>query len=408
MPTFVLCVAFLGDYAFVLGRMAMVFYAIRLGADTATVLVLGGIEGLVYTLTAGRLAGPFVARFGSRRLIRFAATALALEFVMAGLVGHVSGLVVLFALGGFPLSLFWPAVHARIVERSAPAMLHRVQAQFNLTWTVAILFAFATGGWLFESGYRHGLGPWVALGAAAVTALGVLLMPLPEGRIVDGAVAPDPHVSLSVTASGVTLSEEGLLLFGMAGWLGNFGSYAVYDAVRLVFPSLGPELGYAEGRIGLFIAIALLAQGTTFVVTTRWKGWVYRRWWLYTAFAMHAAALLLFTVAQQAALFILGFALVGSALAATYAASLFYSLGATRTAGHAGGRHESMIGLARVSGPLLGATAAYLTDSSRAPFIMYLIVIVILMMIYVRLFSKLSRDDRAAIQGRKPPRVPAV
>lgn len=397
MPIFVLIISLLADYGFVMGRAAMIFYAIRLGADTGLVLLLGGAEGLVYGLTAWYVAGPLINRVGARTLIRAACVGMVCLFLAGASMSRATHLLPIFAGGGVCMALFWPSVHARLVERTAPTLLTRAQGVFNVTWTFAMFAGFATSGWLIETGYARGIGPWLGVGIAAAVVCVVVVLPQPAGRR-DAEQPASGADGLSAVASGIHLSDAGLRTFALAGWVANFCSFAVYDAVRLVFPTIGAELGFPEGRMGLMIATAVGAQFLTFLVLTRWRGWLYRRRWFYGAYALHLSGLLLCLVTDRAAIFLLAFVSIGFALAFTYAASLFYGLGASATAGHSGGRHESMIGAARTLGPTLGAAAAYLTGSSRGPLLVYITVVIVLTSISLRLFMKLSDLDRRAIR----------
>ncbi len=396
MPVFVLIIALLADYGFVLGRAALIFYAIRLGADTGLVLLLGGAEGLVYGLTAGYVAGPAIARVGARRLIRLTGVGMLGLFLAAPFIDRPAGLALIFAAGGFCMALFWPSVHARLVERTAPALLTRAQALFNVTWTLSMFVAWASSGWLVELGYTRGLGLWVAMSLTAVAVLAIVVMPQPAGQ--RSADAGRDTEGLSAAASGIPLSSAGLRTFALVGWLANFGSFAVWDAVRLVFPTIGTELGFPEGRMGSMIAASVGAQFVAFLVLMRWRGWLYRRRWFYAAYGLHGAGLLLCAFTDRMAGFLVAFVAIGAALAFTYAASLFYGLGASATAGHAGGRHEAMIGAARTLGPTLGAAAAYLSGSSRGPIFVYLAVAVVLLAVSLRVFSKLSEADRRILR----------
>lgn len=401
MPVYIFVVTFLADVGFILGRMTQVFYAIRLGADTSVVLLIGAAQGVTYAVTAGWVAGPLIARVGTRRLLRWSALLLVPNFLVTPLVDSYWWLLVLSALTGPPMAVFWPSLHTRIVERTEPAAVPHAQSMFNITWSVAVVLSFGSSGWLFQLGWDRGWGPWLAAGVGALVSGLVACVPLPEGRLHSPVTdhADDPF---SAAATGIRLSPEGRRVFGVAGWIANFGSFFVFEAVRLVFPSLGHGLGFPESLLGMLIAVALLAQTAGFAATTLWKGWFYRRRWFYLSCLLQGGAMLAFCFVSRPVWFAVGFAGIGASLAFTYAASLLYSLGAAESAGHAGGRHEAMIGSARIVAPLLGAGAAAATHNSRAPFAVYLAAVVVIAIIYLALFTRLSATDRAAIRARAP------
>lgn len=394
MPLFVFLAAWIADYGFILGRTIQIYFAIRLGAGTPMVLLIGAAQGVAYTATTWWVAGPAVQRFGSRRLVHVAGACVAPIFLLTPLAPNYWWILLLSAATGPPMGLFWPSLHSRLVERADPQSVPHLQSLFNMVWTTAMLISFASSGWLFELGWFHGLGAWVGMGVAGVVSGALAFLPLPAGRLAPSDSSTD---AFNAAATGVPLSPAGRRLFGLAGWVANFGSFFVFEAIRLVFPSLGRELDFPESLLGMLIAVANLAQLSAFFAMTRWRGWVYRRRYFYASCAVQGAALAAFCVVDRPAWFALGFAAIGSTLAFTYAASLLYSFGATETAGHAGGRHEAMIGSARVVAPVLGAGAAAALQSSRAPFAVYLVAVAIIAVLYARIFARLSPADRAAI-----------
>lgn len=397
MPFHVIRVAALGSFAFLLARTAILFTAIHRGADTTTVLLCGAAEGLLYAIGADRLAAPCLRRLGSRRLIRTAAAAMAVLIVVAPFTHSATALILLYGCFGLPLSLFWPAIHARIAKRIAPGSAPRVQAVFNLSWSSADLTAYASVGWLLQLGLATGLGPWLAMAIALAGIALIMVAPLPDGRLAPPEPPPAPAGPLP------SLVDRSRYVFRTAGWLGNFGAYTVYDAVRLVFPVLAIQSGLPQGVVGMLIAVALVAQTATFALTTVWKGWVYRRRWFHGACALQFVALCLFMVAHDSLVFAIGFGMAGAALAAMYGASLFYSHDAATRLHEVGGRHEAMVGAARVAGPLLGAAAATFTHSPRAPFAAYAIVILLIIGINLLLFARVPPADRTSLRTAPEP-----
>ena len=96
--------------------------------------------------------------------------------------------------------------------------------------------------------------------------------------------------------------------------------------------------------------------------------WHFRRRYLFGAQALGVAGVLILSFASQTLWFALALALIGFSASVTYYSSLLYAVQLSAEKGRGTGRHESILSLGGLLGPVLGGIAAY-SVGLRAPYL---------------------------------------
>jgi len=350
--------AFLMDFASGMLLVPLPYLALKLGADSMQLGVLGAARGCTY-MVACFLVALVVDRWNRKAPIACGATVAAAAMVVMGLAREPWHLYAFIMLWAAALAFFWPSVLAWIGDSHPAPHLARATAVVNVSWSIGIMAGGVAGGCLFQAapvvvGRLLGAGgagaggvqrtAWVLSFAAsavpAVLAAGVLLVGVPRGR-----AAPVPPTAASPRPG----SRRGLI----AAWIGNIGTCSLLGVLENVFPKLGetPELGIKAGLFG--VLMASLALGRTFVFAAGLGRGAWVRDWRVVGVLQLAAAALIASVAATSAFWwlLIVFAGVGVAAGAAYYMALYRSLEGEGSRGFKSGLHEASL----LGGVLLGA-----------------------------------------------------
>ena len=342
------------DLVMGLFSLAAPLLLIELHANPIELGLIGGITSAVHMGVAHRM-GPFSDRFGRRRLILIAPLLLISSCLLAAITGRVMVILMLSALNGLCLSLFWPPFQAWVAERQTGSGLARDIGTLNLAWTAAYLVGPIVSGFLFS------LQPKLPFLFAAAIAL--LLFILNYGSIHDqrGRIA-GRDVPRNAEISG----REKSFLYIV--WIANFTSWFLLGNVRYQFPKLASELGTGPQAIGILIGCLGFSLFLGFFVLRLSPMWHFRRRYLFGAQALGVAGVLILSFASQTPWFALALALIGFSASVTYYSSLLYAVQLSAEKGRGTGRHESILSLGGLLGPVLGGIAAY-SVGLRAPYL---------------------------------------
>ena len=121
---------------------------IELKANPVELGLVGSITAGVHMLLAHRM-GPLSDRFGRRRLILLGPLLFALSCLFAAMTSQVKVILLLSALNGLCLSLFWPSFQAWVADLQTGAGLARDIGTLNMAWTASNLFGPIISGFLF-------------------------------------------------------------------------------------------------------------------------------------------------------------------------------------------------------------------------------------------------------------------
>ena len=227
------------DLVLSLYSLAAPLLLIELKANPVELGLIGSITSAVHMGLAHRM-GPYSDRFGRRRLILIAPLLLASSCLIAVIAGQVKVVLMLSAINGLCLSLFWPPFQAWVAERQTGSGLARDIGTLNLAWTAAYVAGPVISGFLFS--VQRKLPFLFAAGMA------LLLFLLSYGSIHDqGGISrekqPPRHAEIP--------NRQKHFLY--IAWIANFMSWFLLANARYQFPKLARELGTSPQVVGILL-----------------------------------------------------------------------------------------------------------------------------------------------------------
>lgn len=394
---------------------AVVFTVTRraadMGVDSGTVGLLLSSLFLAYTVFAP-LMGGFSDRFSRRGLMMLGCAAALVVVAGAATITDTNGLLVLMALLGVALAMYWPPKIAWLSHGKTGRRLAASLAMFSLAYNAGFLIANAGAGVLYYASTRlpaaarapeipselQGKFAWHAP-SRRLTLRGTLTdaqaaslqgansgstgrafeqlvwrsryrpLPLLAGATVPIAVivlllipiptAAPPSVPLPLGLAPQTSAAPDMLngrVLLWTAWIGSFASTFIGSGTRALFPGLASALDIAPNVHGLLAAGVQATAVTTFLLMQVWYGWYGRVWPLLAAQALAAAGLLLIAGATTSAVFAVGFLLMGINSGYCVYASQYYSmeLFAAHRKGRGSGLTEAIFGGGLFLGPIAG------------------------------------------------------
>jgi MFS family permease len=345
------------DFVLSLYGLAAPLLLITMKANPIELGLIGSMTSVVHMGMAHRI-GPLSDRFGRRRLILIAPLLLTLSAVIAAITESVKVVLLLSALNGLCLSLFWPPMQAWVAEFQAGSGLARNIGTLNLAWTAAYVVGPVISGLLFR------IQPRLPFVSAAF--FSVLLFFLGYTSIHDR----NPAAGQKEISPQHETSEKGRD-FLYAVWIANFMSWFLLGNARYQFPKLATELGSPPQVVGLLIGSLGLSLFFGFLILRTSSLWHDRRRYLFGGQALGVAGVGLLCFAGSPALLAAALILIGLSASVTYYSSLLYAVRFSPQKGKGTGRHESILSMGALLGPLLGGLSAYYI-SLRAPYIVCL------------------------------------
>jgi MFS family permease len=199
-------------------------------------------------------AGPLVARFGSRPVVRVAGVALCAALLGPGLAGSLPALALALALFGAASGLMDVAMnaHGALVERGYS---RSVMASFHGLWSLGGLLGAVTGGLAASAGWspaRHFAVAGLCLGVVVLVGTSWLL-PASMDRV---APADTPRRSGSGARTSWTFP---LVALGAVGFSSFFGEGSAHDWSAVY---LRDVLGTGPGMAAAGFAAFSLAMAT--------------------------------------------------------------------------------------------------------------------------------------------------
>lgn len=290
----------------------------------------------VVYVPAALVAGPLARRVGARAALLGANTVMmAAALVLLGRP-PVWGLVLAAAAYNGAAGLTWPLVEAYVAGGRHGPELQRAIGAFNLTWSSALAPAL----WIVAA-----VGDEVEWGFAALFAFhAIALAPLWRLPASPPPADPDaaaPHVGAHYPA--LLASSRALLPT----------SYLLIDTLAPLLPGLWARAGVSVGLGAALSSTWMVARFGMFALLrgyTAWRG----RW------AMLVVGALLMVAGFAAALAGAGVPVATAGLVAfgagqgmLYYAALYYGMAVGHGQVESGGKHEAVIGLGYLGGPLL-------------------------------------------------------
>ena len=279
------------------------------------------------------------------------------------------------------MAFFWPVLEAWLSEEGDAEQVRRGLGGFNVSWSVGICLGPLVGGFLYT---------WSSTLAFLFAAAGTLLVAYLAGLHKQSADVPIKSLpDTTLRAEDGPARVHRLLLY--AAWAANFACWFALSEIRVLFPKLGLTLGMQPWVIGsLMFIMGLVLTGTFYLMGAS------GRWHNTTAPLICAQALivlfLIMTAASDSVLtFGIAFAGLGLGVGVTYSYSLYYSVLGSAEKGAASGRHEMVLGVGALLGPLIGGTAAETFQTQRAPYILGAALVLSSFVIGVVLWAKSRR-----------------
>ena len=348
------------DLVFNFYSLAAPLLLVEFKANPIELGLAGSIMWGVHMLLAHRM-GPFSDRFGRRRLILASPLLFALSCLIATVADRIAVFLVLSALNGLCLSLFWPPFQAWVAERQSGSGLARDIGTLNLAWTAAFVGAPVFSGFLF------GFQPRIPFLFAAVLAIGVFALCF-------SSIRDRKEAARATESREPRQSPARRTSFLYAAWVANFASWFLLGNTRFQFPKLARELGNSPVVVGALVSCIGLSLFLGFFFLRGTVRWHFRRRYLFGAQAVGAVGTLALSVAASPLWFAPALMLIGFSASVTYYSSLLYSVLLSPEKGKGAGRHESILSIGALLGPMLGGVAAFYSGL-RAPYLVSLLVL---------------------------------
>lgn len=325
----------------------------RFGYSHLENLALGAVQGAAHIIAA-RLGGRLGDRVGYHRVL------------MAG----ISGALVVASLGWLPdwrwmpflicaaygiaVAVTWPVLEAGAMHVPGRLDMPQRLGVYNLVWSFAGTAGFITSGFVFRENMHFIF--WIPAGIHAIQLVWLLY--------VRGRFAITGESAMNIPHRGDQIQPARKEELTRLSWLSNSLGYFLGGGFSSLTPHLGERLALSPSWTIWLGCSLLLARAIGFAILTRWKGWQYRRGW--SLYALWSAPLWLAVVFFAGDIFVAatGCLLLGFSLGLSYYMSIYYSLDNGENTGEQGGRHEALIGMGMLIGPLAGAAGGHLTGST--------------------------------------------
>lgn len=331
---------------------------IELKANPVELGLVGSITAAVHMMFAHRM-GPLSDRFGRRRLILLGPLLFTLSCLLAAVTNEVKVILLLSALNGLCLSLFWPSLQAWVADLRTTSGLARDIGTMNMAWTASHLIGPVISGFLF--------GVHVKIPFLFAACLSSILFTLSFLSIHDrpGLLKANEPVTK-------TSSQIGNKHFLYSAWIANFTSWFILGNARYQFPKLARELGINPQTVGLLMGCLGFSLFFGFFFLRGSDLWHYRKRYLFGAQTFAVMGLLFIALSDSPLLFALSLILIGLSASVTYYSSLLYAIRLSAQKGRGTGFHESILSMGALVGPVLGGIGAHLFNL-RIPYLICLL-----------------------------------
>jgi MFS family permease len=315
--------------------------------ENLALYVLIGIVYVTGALTSGvctRLLRPYISmRTIIAMLLCTIALVCSLPLMFTGsFVIWTSG-----AVAGFCSAWLWPIIESYLVAGRHGPEMRRAIGWWNIVWMVAVASSMIAMAPLMD---KHASMVIVGIGFLNLIAIGIL-----------------PWYSKNPPAHDIASSSEHVpesyrdLLRGARVLLPV--SYAINGV-------LAPLLPFVLAGIAIDIfwqtpVVSIWMVARVIVTAIMWKSGRWHGKWsvLWVAMFAMATGFLFILSAFSLPLLITGLALFGAGMGATYYVALYYAMSVGRAEIDAGGKHEALIGMGYMAGPLVGLSSLQIAGS---------------------------------------------
>lgn len=324
------------------------------GASSVTVGLTLAVWAAVYSI-ASLLVGRITVPANAPKLIVAGALILAADslgfLVFDGIYTQFLWLAVHgvgFAFYCTPFQVFAKSLEP---ERSSGAV--RSAALYTASWSIGMAIGpLVFGLFSFRTGYLVN----ILLGVAA--AFGVRALERLRRQ-------PGPAES----GGGNRTDDSRFPDLVRIGWLiGGIGTVAV-TIVRTMVPDRAVALDFTKSDAGLVLTVVSFVQAITALAMTRSRCWMYRPLPAALFGACGVLGLLLFGAGTRLPVFYCAAVVYGVFSGAVYFYLVFHSLVHPTRSAHYVAVNEAVVGIANITGPVLGGWAAAAAGNSGIPFL---------------------------------------
>ncbi len=338
--------AFLMAVTMGLMTLGMVLYArLVLEAGGARIGVLAGIWSLTYVFGC-LVVRPWFNRVLPRFLI-IGSTATMAVVVVVMLGAETYGmLLVLYALFGLALSLFWPPLMGWVSTNVEGPHLGRVIGRFNMSWCSGAVISPFICGWL------SGINPRYPLMLAVGLMLFVCVFVAVSARLLPG-IGSDRGTGAAHDALPGDTDGSSPLRF--PAWIGLYASFFGLGTITAVFPLVALEAWHAvEKVIGLVFTGRGLANVVGFILLGRIHAWHHKLIPMLAAQWVAVVSLAVISLAGSVITAAVLLAVFGFCSAMSYASSFFHGTVGSLNRARRMAVHESILAGGLVSGSIAG------------------------------------------------------
>lgn len=345
--------AFCEDFVGGLFGVSMPFLAMRFGADSIHLGILGGSWALTYAF-ACPLSGFLADRVSRRMLIVISALG---QCAIMFLIAHASALWQLYILApiwALSLSMYWPSIFGWLGDSHYSSELGRATGAVNLGWSVGSMVGGLVSGMLFRVNPSL---PYLA-GMVPLLVICVLMGTAKEIRVGHAAGEEDGPV--------ISTSKRKLI----SAWMGAFSICCLAGLLYMVFPKFGSdELGIDAALFGKLVFMAGLMRSFIFILGLRFGDRLQD--WRYGVAAQMFAALMVGTIVFFTSInwLILVYISLGAGLGINYYRGLYTSLESASARGLKSAMHEGMLVAGDMTGSFGGGLLVFLLNDIRAPYL---------------------------------------
>lgn len=284
---------------------------------------------------AALLAGRVARRFGTRTALHLANLLMILAGIVLATRPPALGLWIAAPLYNGAAGLLWPLVEGYVAGGRHGPGLHRAIGTFNLTWSAAVapalwIVGFAGDDLFFTFG--------ILLALHLVGAVAISRLPADPAPLDHAAAAP--------------VGRDYPLLLWSSRVILPLG-YVLLDALAPLLPGAWARVGVFGPAAAVFSSSWMVARFFVFVLLSRWAGWRGRPAMLAVGAVVMLASFAVALTGGSATAVLVGLVGFGVGQGTVYYAALYYGMAVGHGEVESGGRHEAVIGLGYLGGPVL-------------------------------------------------------
>lgn len=346
------------------GMLAVPLLATQIGSSDLELGIIGSAAAGIYALVVVS-AGALSDRLGRKRVLVAGALLTGLSYALMPLSGTAIHLILLMLVCGCGMASFWPVLEAWITEEGGAEEIRKELGAFNVSWSVGGAIGPLIAGFIYT---KSSALAFICAAAGMVVVAAMAALHRKPGE------SPAPHDDKEAAAPAQSVEEpleepvSRRILY--AAWIANFASWFAISEIRILFPKLALDLGmqpWVIGTIMFALGIALTVMFQVMAVSGRWHKSAAP---LLCSQALIVILLIASAFCGSPLAFGLTFAGLGLGFGVTYSYSLYCSVVGSLNKGAASGRHEMVLGIGALLGPLLGGVAAEIFHAPRAPYLL--------------------------------------